>query len=607
MRINSVNRGSLPHAPGVYLFFAINEQPLYVGKAIDLHKRIGSYYRSALPPKTQRLMAQVSEIEYIETKNEQEALLLEYSLIKKHTPKYNIIFRDDKQYTAVAFTDEAFPRITATRSSHRKRYTAIFGPFPKAFVARMLIQTAMKKFKVRSCSPHVFANRTRPCVWYELEQCTAPCVSMVTEKAYNQQVRNAIEHFHGVSIDRATLSDKIKQASQALDYETAITYRNQLAHLGDSRGEQSGVPRNRDIIAITIFGDKTCFHYRAIRNAVAVVDISIVETSHPLYQHDEFLVAGIMACLKRGPLYPQCTVEVLYPLPHQKKTQHALTKVFMMPITLKVYSAGNHHRALDHQQSITLRAAQQSLSLQDSPQAMLEALHAYAPVFSSIKHIDAMDASHWQGRGALVSSVRFSALGFEKKHYRLYSYYDHSQETENDLLLMRTSLERHLHNIKKNKLPLPQLFCIDGGATHLSQALDTLQAIFPSCDTQCLAIAKGKGRIPGNFTLHYRTSQKVSIHAKKLPALVVKLFQMLTDEAHRFANSRSSMHRTKKTLQSPLLAIAGVGMHRRQVLLNHFGSYAAVRAASQDALEAVPGISSAQAKVIYNTLHEHGD
>ncbi|VAW78034.1 Excinuclease ABC subunit C, partial [hydrothermal vent metagenome] len=263
---------SLTSRPGVYRMFDASEKVLYIGKAGNLKKRVGSYFRrSGLAPKTQALMKQMSYVEVTVTGTEAEALLLENTLIKLHRPRYNILLRDDKSYPYIYLsTDKDYPRLTFHRGA-RKGKGRYFGPYPSSGAVRESLHLLQKMFRVRQCEDSFFSNRSRPCLQYQIKRCTAPCVDLITPQDYAQDVRHTVLFLEGKStVLNAELASKMEVSSAEQNYEQAAVFRDQIASLSRVQERQyvSGESGDMDIVAVAVSGGMSCVQVFFVRNGV---------------------------------------------------------------------------------------------------------------------------------------------------------------------------------------------------------------------------------------------------------------------------------------------------------------------------------------------------
>lgn len=522
--------------------------PLYVGKAKNLHNRILTYKQINLDPKTKSLMCNVKEIEIIQTNNENDALLLEYELIKRYSPKYNIIFRDDKSYTTVELSNENYPCVKLSRASTKSQHLIRFGPFTKKSQAKNLIEIIQKKFMLRTCSSSTFTNRTRPCLYYELKQCTAPCVEYVNTFQYQLQVNQCIDYLQGNHLSSTgetneSLLDKINLASKKYDYESAIVFHNTLQLLDQARQNYNS-KNNRDIIAIIKHPSHLCFHQIAIRNGIMVLSTTRIEPISFLLSEMELCISGVLACLNKLPMLPALQLEIIYPIFPIAELQKALSIYFSFTISINIIN-NSKEISSDYFYSLAIHSTLTTQNHQLSPIKLIQALQEYTINWKDINSIETVDASHWQGRGASIGIVHFDQTGFTRNRYR--SYLDtNTKKSQNDLEMIGNACDKHFSHLSKNNISFPSLFCIDGGLTHLQYIYSNfLYKYIPKIS--CLSVSKGNLRASGDFTLHYyqNDNSTSSTHATKLPYMLMYLLQSITDEAHKYTNYWSEKRRIK--------------------------------------------------------------
>lgn len=590
----------LPHLPGVYRMLNAAGEALYVGKALDLKKRVTSYFRkqSGLSPRIRLMMSQVATVETTVTRSEAEALLLESNLIKSLSPRYNILFRDDKSYPYLVVSGHRYPRLGFHRGSLDRKHR-YFGPFPNAGAVRESIQLLQKVFRIRTCEDTVFANRSRPCLLHQIRRCTAPCVNLVSEADYAENVRSAEMFLSGKEdevIER--LIQRMNDAAGRTAYEEAAVCRDQIAALRKVREKQyvSDEPgRDTDIIACARVSGITCLNLVMVRcgrhlgdknffprNAEDTAAEQVVEAF--ITQH--YLQHGVPPHLVVGAKVPVAALEQL------------LSEQAGRRVQITVNPAGTRKAWLDMAEKNAHLGAEQMLGLQATQETRLTALQQALELPETTQRIECFDISHTMGEATVASCVVYDRSAMQKSEYRRYNIT--GAEAGDDYGAMREVLTRRYRKIVAGEGKVPDLVLIDGGKGQLGVAREVF-AEQGLNDVALVAVAKGETRKPGLEQLLIPGRE----HALQLPRehAGLHLIQQIRDEAHRFAIEGHRARRGKTRARSPLESITGVGSKRRQRLLAHFGGLRGLLSAGVDELAQVEGISRALAEKIYRELH----
>ena len=590
----------LSHLPGVYRMLNAAGEAVYIGKARDLKKRVASYFqkRSALAPRIQLMLGQVHAIATTVTRSEAEALLLENNLIKSLSPRYNILFRDDKSYPYLMLTGHGFPRLAFHRGALDARHRH-FGPFPNAGAVRLSMQLLQKVFRLRTCADSVFENRSRPCLLHQIRRCTAPCVERISAADYAEDVRSAelfLKGKDGEAIER--LIARMNAAAQRLDYEQAAAYRDQIGALRKVREKQfvsSGTARDADIIACATEGETACVNLAMIRgghhlgdrnffprNAAGHGEPQIVEAF--ISQH--YLSHGAPPVIVVGHSVPRGMLEQFLSAQSGHKVQ------------LVVNPAGERRAWLEMAAKNAALGAQQQLGLHASQEARLQALQQVFGATEAIQRIECFDVSHTMGEAAVASCVVYDQAAMQKAEYRRFNI--SGINPGDDYAAMREALSRRYRRIIGGEGRLPDLVLIDGGKGQLGVACEVFAELGLS-DVLLAGVAKGEARKPGLEQLIFPGRANPLQLPGGHPAL--HLIQQIRDEAHRFAIQGHRARRGKARTTSTLESIAGIGARRRQQLLARFGGLRGVVSASVDEIAQVEGISRALAERIYDELH----
>ena len=590
--------------PGVYRMLDASGKLIYVGKAANLKKRIGSYFgRSQDSPKTRSMVSQIAAIEVTVTQTEGEALLLENNLIKEYRPRYNITFRDDKSYPYLYLSlEKDFPRLSFYRGP-RKGRGQYFGPFPSAGAARQTLNLAQKLFQIRQCDDSFYRNRRRPCLQYQIKRCTAPCVGYIDKADYARSIEHTVLFLKGRNEDVIRrLTGPMQRAADALEFERAAQYRDQISSLRRIQEKQmvAGMQGNFDIIACAVQADQACvqvFFIREGRNlgnkvffpahargASAGDIIGAFVTQFYLTHRDErYLPARVLlshapdnqAMLEAG-LSQQCGRQVK--LSHRVRGERA--DWLKMALENADIALAQH---LTRKQSLQERLLSlgQILKLEEIPE-----------------RIECFDISHTGGKETVAACVVFGTEGPLKTDYRRYNI--EGIQPGDDYAAMRQAIERRYARIKREEGKLPDLILIDGGKGQVGAAREVLRELLLD-ELAVVGVAKGPSRKPGLETLVLAASGKTL----GLPAnsMALHLIQEIRDEAHRFAITGHRQRRKKQRETSPLEHIEGIGCKRRQQIIRHFGGMQGVERAGIEDLAKVPGINKNLAAKIYYTLH----
>jgi excinuclease ABC subunit C len=590
----------LPHLPGVYRMLNSAGEVLYVGKALDLRKRVSSYFQKTgtHSPRIQLMVSQIASVETTVTRSEAEALLLENNLIKGLNPRYNILFRDDKSYPYLVLSGHAYPRLGFHRGA-LNRANHYFGPFPNAGAVRESIQLLQKVFRLRTCEDTVFNNRSRPCLLHQIRRCTAPCVSLIAQSDYADDVRSA-ELFLSGKEDEVVerLIGRMEAAASRMAYEEAAVYRDQITTLRKVREKQfvsdeSGrdvdviaCARASGVVAVNLvmirgghhLGDKNFYP----RNADEASDEQVLEAF--VAQH--YLDHGVPGHIVIGADLEPGVLEQLL-------GEHAGRKVH---ITTR--PSGARRTWLDMAARNALLGAEQTAGLQATQEARLAALQQQLGLGETLQRIECFDISHTMGEATVASCVVYDKSTMQKSEYRRYNIT--GVEPGDDYGAMREVLSRRYRKIVAGEGRVPDLVMIDGGKGQLGVGCEVFSELGLS-DVALLGVAKGEERKPGLEQL-FVPGRDTPLHlSPDDPAL--HLIQQIRDEAHRFAIAGHRARRAKARSTSPLESIAGVGAKRRQRLLSRFGGLRGLLSASVDELAQVDGISHALAEKIYRELH----
>ena len=589
---------SLPTLPGVYRMVDVAGAVLYVGKAKDLRKRVSSYFQKTdQSPRIRLMLKGVDHIDTTVTRTEAEALLLENNLIKGLKPRFNILFRDDKSYPYLLLTRHRFPRLAYFRGTPKK-LDQTFGPYPNAYAVRESIQLLQKVFQLRTCEDTVFANRSRPCLLYQIKRCSAPCVGHIAPDHYARDVAEAAQLLHGEAT-RLTgqITEQMNAAAAALDFETAALLRDRLRMLAMVRGKQfvdsTGGEADADVIAAAEAGGVIAVNLTMIRGGRHLGDRSFFPQHGEGATPAEALEAFAAQHYLDHPIPPRILVneaietdalEALLTEQSGKKVslQHRVTgerKVWLAMAQANARLSAERRSAEHANQSQRLAALRDTLDL------------------PALKRIECFDISHTMGEATIASCVVYEGDDLKKSDYRRYNI--GGIAPGDDYAAMHAALIKRFHKSIEENGVLPDLLLIDGGKGQVAMAVEAMAELGLG-EVPLLGVAKGEARKPGLETLIFADGRELKL-AKDHPGF--HLIQQVRDEAHRFAITGHRAKRGKARVQSTLEDIPGIGPKRRKQLLEHFGGLQGVRDAGVDALATVNGISRELAETIYNALH----
>ena len=591
----------LPNLPGVYRMLGSSGEALYVGKARELKKRVGSYFhKQAASPRIQMMLSQVASIEVTVTRSEGEALLLENNFIKSLAPRYNILFRDDKSYPYLMITGHAVPRIGFHRGA-KDRDNRYFGPFPHAHAVREAIQLLQRVFRLRTCEDSVLENRSRPCLLYQIRRCTAPCTGLIGAEQYAQDVHNAELFLEGREDDVIrTLTGKMEAAAAERHYEEAALYRDQVRALSRVQARQyveseRGV--DADVVACVLEGGIACVNLVMIRAGRHVGDRSFFPQNAEGASPGEVLAAFLEQHYLEQPAPPLVLTsdEV-----DREALEDALAERAGRNTQILSPAHGERRIWLDMARKNAQLALAHRARERTTQEARIAALRDALDLPESAQRIECFDVSHTMGEAAVASCVVYDHHALQRGEYRRYNV--RGITPGDDYAAMRQALMRRYERVTGEGGKIPDLVLIDGGKGQTGVAKAALVELGLH-DVSVVGVAKGPERKPGLEELVIEAEGRVLT----LPPqhLGLHLIQSIRDEAHRFAIVGHRARRGKARTTSALNQIPGIGSKRRQRLLAHFGGLREVEAAAVDELCNVEGISRALAEQIYRHLHEH--
>jgi len=590
---------SLPNRPGVYRMFDAAGGALYVGKARDLKKRVASYFqKSGHEPRIAAMIAQVARVETTAVRSEGEALLLENNHIKALEPRYNILYRDDKSYPYICLSGDPYPQLRFHRGTLDRKHR-YFGPFPSAGAVREGMALLQKVFQLRTCENTVFANRSRPCMLHQIERCTAPCVGLISEADYQQDVQSTTLFLQGKTDEvLAQLKRQMDQASALLHFERAARTRDKIARLQLLQSRQfveSATAGDLDVIAAVHEENMFAVNVVMIRGGRHVGD----RTFFP--RHAEGVEATDVVTAFLAQHYVERPVPPTLIAPDATGAD-ALAEVLSAQsgrrVEINTNPGGERRVWLTMATQNATLAIRQKLAQKATQEDRLAALQEALHLSPSAQRIECFDVSHTMGEAAVASCVIYDRHAMQTSEYRRFNVTP--AQAGDDYAAMREALSRRCARIVAGEYPAPDLLVIDGGRGQVSVAAEVLaeQGLH---QTPLIGIAKGPERKPGLEDIVFPGREEVLNLPPDHPGL--HLLQQIRDEAHRFAIQGHRARRAKKRNTSTLQEISGIGSTRRRALLTHFGGIKGIQSASVEDLARVPGISHALAERIYAQLH----
>jgi excinuclease ABC subunit C len=590
---------NLPNLPGVYRMKNSSDEVIYVGKAKDLKKRVSSYFNKNLPsPRTRMMVAQIVDIETTVTHTEAEALLLENNLIKSFMPRYNVLFRDDKTYPYISLTGDEYPRLAFHRGTQRKG-NAYFGPFPNSIAVRESIQLLQKVFMLRTCENTVFSNRTRPCLQYQIERCTAPCVGLISEEDYRRDVSHATMFLQGKEQQvMDELGEKMMSAAEVEQYELAAVYRDRMQSLRQVQAKQfvsDFAVNDADVIACVSHEGQHCVNLVMIRGGRHLGDKSFFPKNADGGELEDTMRAFLEQYYFSQKMPPLIIVGV--PI-ETEALEEVFTEQAGRKVKINTNPVGDKRVWMKMAETNAELALQQRSAQHSNQQARLIALREALDLGDSVERIECFDISHTMGEATVASCVVFDKGALQNSEYRRYNITGITPG--DDYAAMRDALTRRYKKVAAGEGKRPDLVFIDGGKGQLGVAVDVMQEV-GLADILLVGIAKGEERRPGLEQMFF-PDRETPVGLKK-DHIGLHLLQQIRDEAHRFAITGHRARRGKARMHSSLEDIDGIGSKRRKALLVRFGGLDGVKNASVDELSQVEGISQMLAEKIYQELH----
>jgi len=593
---------SLTHRAGTYQMMDAEASVLYVGKAKNLKKRVASYFRkTGISSKTAALVKRIKDIDITVTETETEALILEQNLIKKHRPPFNILMRDDKSYPYIFLSDkDQWPRLSFHRGA-KKRKGSYFGPYPSVNSVRESMSLLQRVFKVRQCEDSFFKNRSRPCLQYQINRCTGPCVDMTSQEDYDLNVDLTRQYLEGKSEKiMKQLERDMEIASTEMKFEQAAEKRDQIKALRQVQSQQI-IEKGRgviDVIAASIEKGQACIHILFIRQGRILGSrsyypkIPLSETVEDLLS--EFLPQIYLNGSGRSDIPKEIITNASFD--GSEALSNALQQFVDRAVLIKQSIRGTRAKWME----LALRTSSLNLSAKlvstQTINQRFEALRSTLDLENIPERIECFDVSHSSGEATVASCVVFDSSGPVKNEYRKFNI--EGVGANDDYAAMDQALRRRYKRLVNGEGRVPDILLIDGGKGQLGIAREALSEL-GVVGVMIVGVAKGSTRKAGFETLILADENRVVAEPDQA---ALHLIQQIRDEAHRFAITGHKQRRDKKRRISSLEGIPGVGPKRRRDLLKHFGGIVEVRKASVADLMKVTNINKHVAEAIYDEL-----
>jgi excinuclease ABC subunit C len=610
-----------PSASGVYRMIDAQGDVLYVGKAKNIRKRVTAYARpTGHDSRISRMIAATVSLEFVSTKTETEALLLEANLIKRLRPRFNVLLRDDKSFPYILITSDHWaPQILKHRGA-RARPGHYYGPFASAGAVNRTINSLERAFLLRSCSDSYFEARTRPCLLFQIKRCSAPCTREIDFAGYSELVKEANEFLSGRSQSvQKEMAREMDKASAVLDYERAAIYRDRLSALSAIQSHQGINPRSTDeadVFAVHQAGGYSCVEVFFFRTGQNWGNRAYFPKADRSIGPAEVLGAFLAQFYDDKP--PPRLILVSHDFGERALLSEALTAKSGRKVEVSAPQRGERKELVQHALANAREALARKLADTSSQQKLLGALKETFSLPHPPGRIEVYDNSHIGGTNAVGAMIVAGPEGFRKNQYRKFNIRSSDLTPGDDYGMMREVLERRFkrlleetpRTVANNMRDLitggaedqswPDLLLIDGGQGQLNAAQETLTAL-GIVDVPVVAIAKGPDRDAGRETFFMAGRAPFRLPPRD-PLLY--FIERLRDEAHRFAVGSHRTRRKKDIREAGLQEIPGVGPTRKRALLRHFGTVKAIERASLPDLVQVPGISAETARKIYEFFHE---
>ncbi|AHK43917.1 MULTISPECIES: excinuclease ABC subunit UvrC [Ensifer] len=609
----------LPNGPGVYRMFNEAGDVLYVGKARSLKKRVGNYAQGrGHSNRISRMIRETANMEFVTTRTEIEALLLEANLIKRLRPRFNVLLRDDKSFPYILVTgDSRAPALYKHRGA-RSRKGDYFGPFASAGAVGRTINSLQRAFLLRTCTDSVFETRTRPCLLHQIKRCSAPCTGEISNEGYAELVREAKDFLSGKSqAVKATIAAAMGEAAENLDFERAALYRDRLAALSHVQSHQGINPagvEEADVFAIHHEGGTSCIQVFFFRTGQNWGNRAYFPKADPSLPTAEVLSAFLAQFYDDKP----CPRQILLceAVEEQELLGQALSEKSGYKVSIQVPQRGEKKDLVDHALANAREAHGRKLAETASQSRLLEGFAETFKLERAPRRIEIYDNSHIMGTNAVGGMVVAGPEGFVKGQYRKFNIKSTDITPGDDFGMMREVMTRRFSRLLKEEgkpdrtaevaedaaFPAwPDVILIDGGQGQMTAVRTILRELDVEDCVTAIGVAKGVDRDAGRERFFALGRDSFTLPPRDP---VLYFIQRLRDEAHRFAIGSHRARRKKEMVKNPLDEIAGIGPTRKRALLTHFGTAKAVSRAGMNDLMAVNGISEAVARLVYEHFHE---
>ncbi len=622
---------TLPASPGVYRMFDGKGDVLYVGKAKNLKARVGSYARGqAHSNRIARMIAQTAAMEFVTTATETEALLLEANLIKQLKPRFNVLMRDDKSFPYILLTaDGEAPQIVKHRGA-RRRKGSYYGPFASVWAVNRTVNALQRAFLLRTCADSYYENRTRPCLLFQIKRCAGPCTGEISLEDYAGLAENAKAFLSGKSnAVKDRMREEMEQASEALEFERAATFRDRIAALSAIQGSQGvntqGV-EEADVFALDEQGGQFCIEVFFFRNFQNWGNRAYFPKADRTMSADEVLASFISQFYDDKPA-PRAVL-VSHGIEDAELLAAALSTRVEHRVEIHQPQRGERKNLVDYARRNAKEALGRRLADTASQGKLLAALGTALGLPSPPRRVEVYDNSHISGTNAVGAMIVAGPAGFMKTHYRTFTIKSEELTPGDDFGMMREVLQRRFKRLVKeaprtlmeeagegaaeaepsleepspepDAVPAwPDLVLIDGGKGQLEAARAALASVGVT-DVPLAGIAKGRDRDAGRETFFIEGRAPFRLPPRD-PTLY--FVQRLRDEAHRFAIGTHRAKRKRELVKNPLDEIAGIGPTRKRALLNAFGTVKAIQSAAFEDLAKTPGVNTATARAVYDFFH----
>ena len=589
----------LSSKPGVYCMVNDKETIVYVGKAKNLRKRVGSYFSSTKNnQKSQAILSATHEINVTITRTEREALILENSLIKEHKPRFNILLKDSKSYPfiEVSLSDE-FPRFSFHRGKQDSKGAVYFGPYPNVNALRDTLSQLQKIFRLRNCEKSFFNHRSRVCLQHQIKRCSGPCVGMIDKKDYTFDVNQGLEYLKGNN--RFVIDEflkKMDQASNNKEYEKAAFYRDQVSSLKVIQAHQFAdgkIPIDLDAVALSYDLDMFCISVLFVRGGRIMGSKNFFPTKTKLAGEEEVLESFLMQYYLEHDVPNEVIIN--HKIDHLETIQEVLSEKTNHSVQIKLRVRMDRKQWIKIAATNSQEALTTKLAIRSTIRSQLLSLSELLELEDEIIKIECFDISHTTGDKCVAACIAFNGEGFEKKSYRRFNI--SGITPSDDYAAIKQAVSRHYKKALKANDFLPDIVMIDGGKGQLNVAREALMELGIN-EIPLIAIAKGIRRKSGE--------EKIFLNEQQIPLFLEKhsparhLLQKIRDEAHRFAITGHRAKKRKTLLTSDLESIEGIGPVKKKNLIRQFGGIQEVKRASVEDLMTINGINKSLAKRIYN-------